>query len=182
MQIKDRSNGTEGSIQQLGSHQLTTSDQTVANAGAKTAYVGDGEQCDAQPAEFHGEVSQSAPALDKSHGVASAPQLMRAHQSGSISKDDAQAIHRGVQPTSIVGSPESASTLMPQTKSVTGTAMDTALGQPAVEKSAKTPVIAKVSGQNHGLPTRALPTRPGSRQGGPVTAYVTNGRPMQTRT
>ncbi len=66
MNVTDRSGGTQGTIQQLPTR-LVTNDP-VANAGRSDAYHGDGEQCDAQPAEFQGSVDQAAPALKTFQG------------------------------------------------------------------------------------------------------------------
>jgi hypothetical protein len=66
MNITDRSGGTQGTIQQLPTR-LATSDP-VANAGRSDAYHGDGEQCDAKPADFQGNVDQAAPAMKTFQG------------------------------------------------------------------------------------------------------------------
>jgi hypothetical protein len=138
MNIKDRSGSTPGTIQNFGAKHLTTSDRAVAQAGTSDAYIGDGPQCDAQPAEFQGSVNQNAPALKvakptttpivarptktegfsgvrKAVGVSSHPGLMAAHRHGSISKDDASVVHgRGTEPVKTMSKPESAGSTMPQ--------------------------------------------------------------------
>jgi hypothetical protein len=55
-----------------------------------------------------GEITRGVPTgggLAKAHGVASAPQLMRAHQTGSVTRENHTAIH--------TGGPESEGSTMP---------------------------------------------------------------------
>jgi hypothetical protein len=135
MNIKERSNGTEGTIQTFGHGHLTTSDRTVAQAGSSDAYVGDG-RIQGNPSET-GSVEQSAPALkaeksattpvtarptksegftgfSKAAGVASHPGLMRAHQTGSVSDRDHKVVHgRGSEPKVVMSKPEAAGSTMP---------------------------------------------------------------------
>jgi hypothetical protein len=162
MNIKDRSNGTEGSIQSFGAKHLITSDRTVAQAGSKDGYCGDGRQCDAQPAEFQGSVNQTAPAVKaeksatspitarptktegftgvrKAAGVASHPGLMRAHQTGSVSHEDHKTVHgRGTEPVKTMSKSESAGSTMPTVAKLQNGYAD--LGKPPVEAG---PVTAR---------------------------------------
>lgn len=307
MIVRDRSNGTEGTIQpHLGGNHLATSDP-AAKAGQASAYIGDGKQANREadipetvPAlaipdvalvegepkpriavePCHGSVDQNAPALKslnpsqvryrqglaKGHGVSTHPELNRAHQMGSITKDNAKDVHNRHEPMSTVAeAPESRGTLMPKEDGAETTTMGVALNQPNISKvekaqdsaapsgddiapglsttvsrddklalahmhstlamsdhvslhrgdtlaplrqpisdaaletgipavvplstpplgvtkaeSASTPVVARMSGRNVGLPVRALPTRPGSNRG-PVTAHLDGGHIVTSR-
>lgn len=165
MQVRDRGNGTEGSIQSFGAKHLTTSDLTVAQAGSKDAYRGDGKQCDAQSAEFQGSVNQNAPALKaeksaatpatarptktegftgvrKAAGVASHPGLMASHRHGSITHEDHKVVHgRGSEPTEVMSEPESAGSTMPTVAKLQNGYAD--LGKPPL---ATGPVTARPTG------------------------------------
>lgn len=164
MNIKERSNGTEGTIQMFGHDHLITSDRTVAQSGSSDAYLAEGS-IQGSPSET-GSVEQFAPALKaeksattpvvarvtkdtgwtnfgKTHGVKSAPLLMAAHRHGSISKDDANAVHgRGSEPQVQMSKPESSGSTMPQTAVLKAGYVENS----EVTSPVQQPVIARPSG------------------------------------
>jgi hypothetical protein len=164
MNIKERRNGTEGTIQTFGHGHLITSDRTVAQSGSSDAYLGEGSIQENPPET--GSVEQFAPALKaeksattpvvarvtkdtgwtnfgKTHGVKSAPQLMAAHRHGSISKDDANAVHgRDTEPQIQMSKPESSGSSMPQTAVLKSGYVENS----EVTGPVQQPVIARPSG------------------------------------
>jgi hypothetical protein len=75
----------------------------------------------------------------KAAGVASHPSLMRAHQTGSVSREDHKAVHDSA--STAVGNPESKGSLMPPVAKLQNGYAD--LGKPAIETG---PVIARPTG------------------------------------
>lgn len=105
-------------------------------------------------------------------------QLVLAHLHSTLTQADHVSLHRG-------------DTLAPHRQPITDAAVTPIpaiipLSTPPVgvtksTESASKPVVARMSGNHAGLPVRALPTRPGAKANGPITAFLDAGRPVTSR-
>ena len=147
MQIRDRSGESfNGNVIRHGPGPVATSDRGVAastgsispegpcqgnahvpghSSGTEVALIESNiEPCTAEVADAGGHVTNGAPSVDKCASVKSHGQLMRAHQTGSYTKDDHEALNG-----------DSSSGPMPMSKPV------------EKSESASTPVVANLGRQ-----------------------------------